>query len=49
MNRYGMLINIDKCNGCYNCFMACRDELRAMIICPIPQPSPLRQVMDEDN
>ena len=26
MSRYGMLINIDKCNGCYNCYMACRDE-----------------------
>lgn len=26
MARYGMLINIDKCNGCYNCFLACRDE-----------------------
>ncbi|MBN1626093.1 MAG: oxidoreductase [Deltaproteobacteria bacterium] len=26
MKRYGMLINIDKCNGCYNCYMACRDE-----------------------
>jgi Fe-S-cluster-containing dehydrogenase component len=26
MARYGMLINIDKCNGCYNCFLSCRDE-----------------------
>lgn len=26
MARYGMLINIDKCNGCYSCFLACRDE-----------------------
>jgi Fe-S-cluster-containing dehydrogenase component len=26
MARYGMLINIDKCNGCYNCYMSCRDE-----------------------
>src|SRR4030042_5993572 len=26
MARYGMLINIDRCNGCYNCYMACRDE-----------------------
>jgi Fe-S-cluster-containing dehydrogenase component len=26
MARYGMLINIDRCNGCYNCFLACRDE-----------------------
>lgn len=21
-----MLIDVDKCNGCYNCFLACRDE-----------------------
>jgi Fe-S-cluster-containing dehydrogenase component len=26
MSRYGMLIDIDKCNGCYNCFLACKDE-----------------------
>jgi Fe-S-cluster-containing dehydrogenase component len=24
--RYGMVIDIDKCNGCYNCFLACKDE-----------------------
>jgi Fe-S-cluster-containing dehydrogenase component len=27
--RYGMLINIDKCNGCYNCFLSCRDEFES--------------------
>jgi Fe-S-cluster-containing dehydrogenase component len=26
MARYGMLIDIGRCNGCYNCFLACRDE-----------------------
>lgn len=26
MTRLGMLIDIDRCNGCYNCFLACRDE-----------------------
>ena len=26
MAKYGMVIDIKKCNGCYNCFMACRDE-----------------------
>lgn len=26
MTRYGMAIDISKCVGCYNCFLACRDE-----------------------
>jgi len=26
MSRYAILIDIAKCNGCYNCFLACRDE-----------------------
>lgn len=26
MARYGMVMDITKCNGCYNCFLACRDE-----------------------
>jgi Fe-S-cluster-containing dehydrogenase component len=26
MARYGMVIDINKCNGCYNCFLACKDE-----------------------
>lgn len=26
MVRYGMVIDINKCTGCYNCFLACRDE-----------------------
>ena len=26
MTRYGMVIDISKCNGCFNCFLACRDE-----------------------
>lgn len=26
MTRLGMLIDVAKCNGCYACFMACRDE-----------------------
>jgi Fe-S-cluster-containing dehydrogenase component len=24
--RYGMVIDITRCNGCHNCFLACRDE-----------------------
>jgi len=26
MAKYGMVIDITRCNGCYNCFLACRDE-----------------------
>jgi Fe-S-cluster-containing dehydrogenase component len=26
MTRYGMVMDITKCNGCYNCFLACKDE-----------------------
>ena len=26
MKNYRMIINLDKCCGCYNCFLACRDE-----------------------
>jgi Fe-S-cluster-containing dehydrogenase component len=26
MARYGMIVDINKCNGCYNCFLACKDE-----------------------
>lgn len=26
MPRYGMVIDINKCCGCYNCFLACKDE-----------------------
>lgn len=26
MARYGMIIDVDKCNGCYSCFLSCRDE-----------------------
>lgn len=26
MTRFGMVIDVDKCIGCYNCFLACRDE-----------------------
>ena len=26
MTRFGLLIDMNRCNGCYGCFMACRDE-----------------------
>ncbi len=26
MARFGMIIDVDKCTGCYSCFLACKDE-----------------------
>ncbi|MBN1907467.1 MAG: carboxypeptidase-like regulatory domain-containing protein [Deltaproteobacteria bacterium] len=26
MARYGMVIDVEKCTGCYSCFLACKDE-----------------------
>ncbi len=26
MSRYGIIVDVTKCNGCYNCFLACKDE-----------------------
>ncbi len=26
MTTYGMVIDVSRCTGCYNCFLACRDE-----------------------
>ena len=26
MARYGMIIDVDRCTGCYACFLSCRDE-----------------------
>ena len=26
MAKYGMVIDLTRCNGCHNCFLACRDE-----------------------
>lgn len=26
MTRYGMVIDVDRCTGCFSCFLACRDE-----------------------
>ncbi len=26
MPKYGFIIDVDRCNGCYSCFLACKDE-----------------------
>jgi Fe-S-cluster-containing dehydrogenase component len=40
MARYRMLINIDKCNGCYSCFLACRDEYEGNDYLPFSAAQP---------
>jgi Fe-S-cluster-containing dehydrogenase component len=26
MARFGLAVDIEKCTGCYSCFLACKDE-----------------------
>jgi Fe-S-cluster-containing dehydrogenase component len=40
MKNYGMLIDLDKCSGCYNCFLACRDEHYGNDFPPISSAQP---------
>jgi Fe-S-cluster-containing dehydrogenase component len=41
MARYSILIDIAKCNGCYNCFLACRDEYYGNDYLPYSAAQPL--------
>jgi Fe-S-cluster-containing dehydrogenase component len=40
MKNYGMIIDLDKCTGCYNCFLACRDEHYGNDFLPIASAQP---------
>lgn len=40
MTTYGMLVDIDRCTGCYNCVLACRDEHAGNDYRPIAAPQP---------
>ena len=40
MARYGMVIDIDRCNGCYNCFLACKYEFSGNNYPPFSAPQP---------
>jgi Fe-S-cluster-containing dehydrogenase component len=40
MGSYGMVIDLDKCTGCYNCFLACRDEHYGNDFLPIALAQP---------
>jgi Fe-S-cluster-containing dehydrogenase component len=42
MKNYGMLIDIDKCTGCYNCFLSCRDEHYGNEYPPISSAQPFK-------
>ena len=39
MARYGMMIDVDKCTGCYSCFLPVRMNSAGIIIRDIPLPS----------
>ena len=40
MTRYGMVMDITRCNGCYNCFLACRDEFSGNDFLPYSASQP---------
>ena len=42
MARYGMVINIDKCNGCYSCYLSCKDEFEGNDYPPYSAAQPLK-------
>jgi len=41
MARYGMVMDVTKCNGCYNCFLACRDEYCGNDFAPYSASQPM--------
>ena len=54
MSSYGMIIDLDKCTGCYNCFLACRDEHYANDFPPITLAQPFQghfwmQIMEKER
>jgi Fe-S-cluster-containing dehydrogenase component len=39
--RYGMIIDLNRCNGCYNCQIACKDEYVGNDFLPYSKAQPL--------
>jgi Fe-S-cluster-containing dehydrogenase component len=39
--KYGMIMDVTKCNGCYNCFLACRDEYCGKELLPYSASQPM--------
>jgi len=39
--KYGMVIDVNKCNGCHNCFLACKDEYAGNDYLPYSAEQPL--------
>jgi Fe-S-cluster-containing dehydrogenase component len=39
--RYGMVVDVSKCNGCYNCFLACKDEFCGNEFLPYSTSQPM--------
>ena len=40
MKRYIMIIDVSKCHGCHNCFLACKDEHVGNTWAPVSMPQP---------
>jgi Fe-S-cluster-containing dehydrogenase component len=40
MARYGLAVNIERCTGCYNCFLSCKDEFVGNDYLPVSAAQP---------
>jgi Fe-S-cluster-containing dehydrogenase component len=40
MARYGLAVNIERCTGCYNCFLSCKDEFVGNDYSPVSAAQP---------
>jgi len=40
MARYGIAVNVERCTGCYNCFISCKDEFAGNDYLPLSAAQP---------